>query len=452
VSLNLPVGPVAAGWTQPLFESRSPGRTVAGVTLRWPRSLVVWAAVVSSVAAVVMMTEAGKLRDTAWNDTYRYVIAIEKDLGKSEAQAEGVALDFYCDNLARTTGVHGTAATRGAVDAKCVAEGKAQGGLQPNTPRFNLIFDSRPGYPALAAPFVAVFGLNRGLAILSVLLTLLAGWGVLLLIRLAGGGPGAALAGMVACFTLPTWYWLQQFLTESPTLVCVIGVLIGAVLLLRGRTRVGLLASTAAYACGFAVRYSTFSMLAGCMMLTVGLLAWRDRSRRTRSASLLVTYSASVFTVLTLLPLAFGWPGFKDSLEDTFTDHFRKPAPPDLYHRWISLNLDYWPSTFKGYLHAPLVPAVVVLGAVLLWRYRRDLGAIVGAAALTGLGTAAAHPLTSQLDRLYFPVYLLAVCGLPIVVDLLQRRPAVVVLEADGATTIDPTADAAADPQPIGSG
>jgi len=43
-----------------------------------------------------------------------------------------------------------------------------------------------------------------------VLLTLLAGWGVVLLIRLAGGGTLAALAGMAACYTLPTWFWLNQ--------------------------------------------------------------------------------------------------------------------------------------------------------------------------------------------------------------------------------------------------
>ena len=425
----MPVGPAAVGLAEPLFEGRSPGRTVAGVTLRWPRTLLAWAVIVSSVAAVVMMTEAAKLRNTAWNDTYRYVTAIEKDLGKSDARAQAIALDFYCDTLGRTTG---NALTRPAIEAKCIADAKATGGLEPNKPRFNLIFDSRPGYPALAAPFVGLFGLNRGLAMLSVLLTLAAGWGVLLLIRLAGGGPGAALAGMIALFALPTWYWLQQFLTEAPTLVCTIAILIGAVLMLRGRTRLGLAVSTAAFALGFTVRYSTFSLQAGCMALTVGLLAWRDREWRNRRAGLLIGYSAGVFAVLSILPAAFGWPGFKDSLEDTFTDHYTKPVPPGLYHRWLSLNGDFWTSAFKGYVHDPLVPVLVLLGAALLWRYRRDLGAIVGAAALTGLGSAAAHPLTSQLDRLYMQVYLLAVCGLPIVLDLL-RRPTVLVVATDDA-------------------
>ncbi|MGH3417122.1 MAG: hypothetical protein ACRDSS_11690, partial [Actinocrinis sp.] len=76
----------------------------------------------------------------------------------------------------------------------------------------------------------------------------------------------------------------------------------------------------------------------------------------------------------------------------------------------------------KDYAHDPLVPVLVVLGAILLWRYRRDLGAVAGAAALAGLANAAAHPLTNQLDRLYYQVYLLAVCGLPILADLIRGR------------------------------
>ena len=168
------------------------------------------------------------------------------------------------------------------------------------------------------------------------------------------------------------------------------------------------------------------------MVLTIGLLAWWSREWRNRRAGLLALYNAGVLVVLTLLPMAFGWPGFKDSLEDTFTNHYAKPTPPDLYGKWISLNRHFWLATAKNYLHDPLVPALLILGAVLLWRYRRDFGAIVGAAALTGLVSAAAHPLTSQLDRLYFQVYLLGICGLPILADLIQRQPG--LFEAVGAS------------------
>ncbi|MBS2962232.1 hypothetical protein KGA66_04190 [Actinocrinis puniceicyclus] len=443
MTVSAPLRPATAGWTEPVFgggAGDSTGATGAtarrirvgglAITPRWPRSLAAWALIVSVIATVVMVGEPGKIRDTTWNDTYRYITAIERDLGKSDAQARGIALDYYCADLARTTG---NSATRAGIRNGCIAQWSARGGLAPNMPRFNLIFDSRPGYPLLAAPFVAGFGLNRGLAVLSVLLTLLAGWGVVLLIRLAGGGTLAALTGMVALYTLPTWFWLNQFLTEAPTLVCTIAVLIGAVLLLRGRTRLGLIVSTTAYVCGFVVRYSTFSVQAGTMLLTIALLAWWDRRWRNRRAGLLAGYSAGVLIVLGLLPTAFGWPGFKASLEDTFTNHYTEPTPPNLYGKWLSLNKHFWLATAKNYLHDPLVPALLLLGAVLLWRYRRDLGAIVSAAALTGLASAAAHPLTSQLDRLYYQVYLVGVCGLPILADLIRRPGADAVPESQGA-------------------
>ncbi|HZP51550.1 hypothetical protein [Actinocrinis sp.] len=455
MTVNAPLRPATAGWSEPVFGGDGADGTARAaatarvlrlgrvvVPLRWPRSLAAWALIVSVIATAVMVGEPGKIRDTTWNDTYRYITAIERDLGKSDAQARAIALDYYCTDLARTTG---NAATRAGIRSGCIAQWTAAGGLPPNKPRFNLIFDSRPGYPLLAAPFVAGFGLNRGLAVLSVLLTLLAGWGVVLLIRLAGGGTLAALAGMVALYTLPTWFWLNQFLTEAPTLVCTIAVLIGAMLMLRGRTRLGLIVSTIAYVCGFVVRYSTFSVQAGCMALTIGLLAWWSREWRNRRAVLLAAYSAGLLIVLTLLPTAFGWPGFKDSLEDTFTNHYTEPTPPNLYGKWLALNKHFWLATAKNYLHDPLVPALLVLGAVLLWRFRRDLGAIVGAAALTGLASAAAHPLTSQLDRLYYQAYLLGVCGLPILADLIRRQTGVLEAVRGGRAAPGAPSDGAKD-------
>jgi hypothetical protein len=388
----------------------------------WVRSLGFCAVLVSLVAVVVTVLAANDLRNTTWNDTYRYVTAIERDLGKSPAQAQAVALQYYCSDLSRTADSQDSDAQKAQITSTCVSYWTKQGGLVPNTSRFNLIFDSRPGYPMMAAPFVAALGVNRGLAVLSLLLTLLAGWGVVVLIRVAGGGTRAALAGMIACFTLPTWYWLGQFLTEAPTLVMTIGALIGAVLLLRGAVRSGLIVSAVFYTLGFIVRYSNFSMLALCMMITVGVLAVTTPYWRNRRAALLGGFSAVVFAITMVLPVAFGWPGFSDSVEDTFTDHYTKPVPPDMYGKLLSLNYHYWIDTGKGFVSAPLVPGLVVLGAFMLWRYRRAFGAVVGAAALTGLGTAAAHPLVSQLDRLYFLIYLLAVCGLPIAADLAWPR------------------------------
>jgi hypothetical protein len=409
---NMSGGPPTAGLGEPVFTGGFPGR-------RLPRSLAAWALLVSTLAVAVMAGEPSKLRDTTWNDTYRYIITIERDLGHSDAQAQAIALDYYCTDLARTTTA---AADRAGARANCRNYWAAQGGLAPNNPRYNQIFQARPGYPLLAAPFVAAFGLGAGLAMLSALLTLAMGWGVVLLIRLAGGGPLAALAGMIACYTLPTWFWLQQFLTEAPALVLTIAVLIGAILVLRGRTRLGLAVSAAAYVCGFAVRYSTFSALAGSLVLMIGLLVWRTPERRNRRTAVLAGFSALAFVVLTVIPPLLNWPGFKASIEELLTTHYTTPTPDNLYGKWLSLNKRYWIATADNYALQPLMPALVLLGAFLLWRYQRELAALVTAAALTGLASAAVHPQTGQLDRLYLQVYLLAVCGLPMLADLARRR------------------------------
>ncbi len=154
--------------------------------------------------------------------------------------------------------------------AACVAHWTAAGGLTPNTAQYNQIFIARPGYPLLlAAPFVAVFGLGHGLAIACWLTAMAAGWVCLLIARAAGLRQTGALAAMVAFFLVPSFFWMQQYLTEGPTMVCTLVVLLGTVCALRGRARLGLTIAAAGYAAGFVVRYSTFSVQAGALAVCV---------------------------------------------------------------------------------------------------------------------------------------------------------------------------------------
>jgi hypothetical protein len=410
-------GVPAIGLSDSLFGRTVPPGSAGRVRRGIPRTLGGWALIVSIF--VTLLVSFHPDRTYTYNDTYRYMTATERFLGHSDPATVGLALGYYCADLARTT--ESTPAARDKTRSTCDSYWTAHGGLAPNTPRFNEIFNSRPGYPLLAAPFVALFGLSAGFAALTVLITLAAGWAALILVRLAGGGPEAGLAAMLLTYVLPTGYWLQQFLTEGPTLVLTFAVLAGAVLLRRGATRAGLVVSGLAYFFGFVVRYSTFSMLAGCLLLSAGLIAWLVPGGRDRRTGILAAVSGVAFLVQTALPPLLGWPGFKDSLTDTFTNHFTEPVPHDLYGQWLSLNGHYWADLVRSYIYTPLLPALLALGLVLLLRYRREFGLIVVAAALTGLGTAAAHPLTSQGDRLYFQAYLLAICGLPVLADLVRR-------------------------------
>ncbi|MBR7832443.1 hypothetical protein KDL01_04195 [Actinospica durhamensis] len=354
-------------------------------------------------------------QQTTWNDTYRYVATIERILGHDAAEARSIALHWYCADEARTSGGATHAAT-------CVAGWTRIGGLAPNTARYNAIFDARPGYPLLVAPFAAVLGLNAGLAVVAWLVTIAAGWLCLLLARLAGLGVAGSLGSMVALYCLPTFFWLQQDLTEGVTLACTLVLLVGSVLVLRGRVVAGLVVSTLAYAAGLLIRYSTFSLqavcLAGCLFVLALLGPEELRTRRTIR---LAGYHAGAFVILTVIPMLLGWPGFRESLTDTFSDHFTHAVPGDLYGHWLSLIGRYIASLGRLYGGDPILPLLVVAGLVLLWRGERLLAALVSAAALTGIGSALAHPLASQGSRLYVQVFLLAVFGLGLGVDLAHR-------------------------------
>jgi hypothetical protein len=370
--------------------------------------LWLWALLVTFVAACVQITGADHIRDTNWNDTYRYVYMIERDLGGGLVRAEHDALEFYCASPAGTGGL--------ADAARCVSYWTAKGGLAPNAPAYNAIFYTRPGYPAAAVPSVEILGLGNGLAALTLLVTVAAGWGVLLLLRISGLGRRASLGGMIALYVFPTWYWLGQYLTDGPALMLIIWVLAGAAMLLKAGNRrqlqQGMAVLSAAYTLGFFVRWSSFAMLGFCFLGALALLCWRRPGWRNGRVRLLAVVNGAALVLFTAIPALLGWPGFSASVTDTFTDHFTHKIPADIYGKLLWLNVHSWTLLLtRDYLSGPLVPALCAVGLVALLRYRPALAALVGAAALTGLGTAAAHPLTSQMSRLYLPVYLLGVAA-----------------------------------------
>jgi hypothetical protein len=396
--------------------------------------LWVWALLITLIAACVQVAGADHIRGTDWNDTYRYVYMMERDMGADPAQAEHAALGFYCA---------GPTATR------CVSAWTARGGLAPNASEYNAIFYARPGYPAAAVPFAEVFGISDGLAALALLVTVASGWGVLLLLRVAGLGRRASLGGMIALYAFPTWYWLGQFLADGPMLMLIIWVLAGAAMLLKSNDRRqlqnGIAVLSTAYILGFFVRWSSFAMLALCLLPALAVLYWRQPRCRTRRLGLLAGINAAVLVLFTVIPAVADWPGLSASVTDTFTNHFTRKVPADLYGKLIRLNEHSWIWLLTHhYLSGPLIPVLCAAGLVLLLRYQPVLAALVGAAALTGLGTAAAHPLISQMSRLYLPVYLLGVCGLPVLLDLVwpdradvSARPALDRLQLDVAVGLN---------------
>jgi hypothetical protein len=355
-------------------------------------------------------------RHYTWNDSYRYIMTIERILGDSGAQARAAAIRWYCGNVG-STGAGGIASVSG-----CIAHWTTAGGLAPNTAQYNQIFIARPGYPLLAAPFVAVFGISGGLATVTWLCAICAAWLCLLIARAAGLHPLAAFGAMIAFFLVPSFFWMQQFLTEGPTMVCTLVVLLGVVWALSGQSRQGLAIASVGYVAGFVVRYSTFSVQAGCLAACVLVLALCSRAHHNRRTCVIAGFNGAACVVMMALPPLLGWPGFSNSLQDTYTEHFTERTPTDLYHLWLSHMHTYVVRIASMYVHdlAALVP--VLVGLAVLWFRHRAVAAVVSAAALTGVATALAHPLLSQGSRLYYQVFLLAVFGVAGVVDAVALR------------------------------
>ena len=380
------------------------------------------------IAAVFTVIQAVDYRqDVPSNDTYQYAKQTLRILGDGQQQAVHGAVVMFCQdsgNAAATADTLNYAASSGgssyssAYDA-CLRT--YRDGLTPGSPRYLAIFTSRPGYPLLAAPIAAVFGLRFGLWAAALLCTLLAGALVLLLLRSVGCDARIALAGQALYLAAPTGYWGSRMLTDGPSLAATLLTVVGAWWLVQHRTRSGLWFLGAGLVAGFLVRYSSEQVVALFLALAAAVCLLRVPGARTRGVKLLAVVSGAGFVVSEIASTALGWPGLSASLQDTFTKHFIRPDVSDPVGRLVRLDLHFWGYYPVSEPTALLLLAGLVTLAVLLIRRERVYGILVTAVALTGAAAVAAHPIASQSDRLMVPVWLLLVLGLP---PLLRRSAA----------------------------
>jgi hypothetical protein len=365
------------------------------------------------------------------NDSYQYAKVTLRILGDSQAQAVHDGVVMYCQDSGNA------AATAATLDSAAGSTGSGtdytsayqaclhtyRNGLTPSSPRYIAIFTSRPGYPLLAAPFAAVFGLRAGLWIAAMLCTLVAGFLVIALLRLAGCSDLLALGGQVLFLAAPTGYWGSRMLTDGPSLTTSLLALLGAVLLVKGRIRVGASVLIAGFVTGFVVRYSSEQLVALLLAVAAVIcLRWVPSSRG-RGMKVLAIMSGAGFVVSELASTVLGWPGFSVSLQDTFTKHFIRPDVSDPLGRLVRLDLSFW-AYYPVYESTALLLAVglIAVGVALL---RRDavFGILSIAIAATGLGAVIAHPIESQADRLMSPVWVLLALGLPLLFAARRREP-----------------------------
>jgi hypothetical protein len=380
------------------------------------------------IAAVFTVIQAVDYRqDVPSNDTYQYAKQTLRILGDDQQQAIHGAVVMFCQdsgNAASTAdslnhGASGGSSSYRSAYGACLDT--YRNGLTPSSPRYLAIFTSRPGYPLLAAPIAAAFGLRFGLWAAALLCTLLASVLVLVLLRSVGCSRRIALAGQALYLAAPTGYWGSRMLTDGPSLAAALLTLVGAWWLVRGRTRSGLWLFGAGLVTGFLVRYSSEQVVALFVALAAAVCLLWVPGGRTRRIRLLALAAGIGFVVSEIASTALGWPGLSASLQDTFTKHFIRPDVSDPLGRLARLDLHFWGYYPVSEPTALLLLAGLVTVAVLLIRRERVYGILVAAVALTGVAAVAAHPLASQSDRLMVPVWLLLVLGLP---PLVRRRSA----------------------------
>jgi hypothetical protein len=368
-------------------------------------------AVAATLSGVLWALRWDTTNQRAYPDSYWYTKQAAAFAGMSGHEAEALAARTVCER--------GQPVLEGWPN--CPDGIRAYAGQFP--PRYDRILDTRPGYPLVAAPFVAVFH-ERGMTLATLLLGVLAGVFAALVVRQLGGTWAQSLIAVVLLYLLPTGFWISRLLAESGAVAAALGTLCAITALLRapaGRARVraaglvavGLLVTTL-------MRPASGVLLAALVAGTALLLVTVRLSTRRRPEPAVLTLTATAAGVVVLwqlIGLVFGLPGTHETLQDKYTDHFRVPDVPDPWTRLWAQNQVFWPVRIDHWL-SDGQPSLAFLagGGYVTWQTlpRRD-ALIWLAAGATGLVTVAAHPLWTESDRLQIFIWLPLVVGVAMV-------------------------------------
>ncbi|MFI6941629.1 hypothetical protein ACIBI4_20335 [Streptomyces sp. NPDC050418] len=361
------------------------------------------------------------------NDSYRYARAAYEFLGDSPKTARDKAVTAYCTDTAhlvqRNRMLDQLAFREPGQQAEYLAkcEKTYANGLEPTDPRYEKIFHTRPAYPLMAAPFVALLGAKAGLTAVALGFTALAGLLVYMLLRALRAPPLLAVLGQVLYYVTPLTAWGGRPLTEGPMLALMTALLLASVWLLQGRVAAGASLFAGAFALGLGVKYSSFLMVAPFLASAAAVCLLFVPRTRHRGTWWLAGLSAGATAAALALSKALGLPGMGDSLQDTFTLHWDRPEIADPWRALARLNLNYWWQWLQKEALAPLLLLLLAVGLWGAWKRSVPVALCLAAVGLVGFATMAAHPLRVEQDRLYVQVWLVVVVGVPLSLDRMWR-------------------------------
>ncbi|WP_329119675.1 hypothetical protein [Streptomyces sp. NBC_01465] len=327
------------------------------------------------------------------NDSYRYTRSTLEFLGEPPAEARAQARAVYCAEH----------------PAPCPAT------IAPDSPAYERIFTTRPGYPLLAAPAVALLGVVPGLWTTALVLTAAAGLLAYGLLREAGAGVWTAAGGQALLVFGAPGNWAMRPLTEGLVLVAVLACVLGAYRILEGR-RPGAAWLLTGFAVLCAAKYSTALLFAGALG-AVCLVRWA-LVREDRAARGLGLAAAGAAGALAVVCRLLGLPGAGHAAQEVLTEHFTRPEVAEPWLRMAPLVAQYWLTWGRG---QSAFAALLAVSAVALWRLHPRLALPALAAAATGAATASALPRPDELDRLWLLMWVPVVLGAPLLAALLSR-------------------------------
>ncbi|WP_042427334.1 hypothetical protein [Streptacidiphilus anmyonensis] len=367
------------------------------------------------------------------NDSYRYDVLAREYAGQPAVAAQRAADADYCAESARVdlrgrlllpvAGSFPAPASAEPGAAACRARLGATV-LPPNDPRYVRIFSTRPGYPLLAAPLVALLGGPAGLRVTSVLLTGIAGTLVFATLRvlLPSARRRVAAIGQVLCYLCPTGSYGVRPLSEGAALLCLTAGLFAVALCCdRRRPRLwagGSLLAAAYLALGL-VRYAEVVPLALVTALGAAVHPVLRRIRRPAAtgaggAVVVAAVSLAALAGLGVADAILHLPSLSVSFDDLFSAHYTQPRAPDPLARLVVLNQRMWWQWAQTTATAPVLPLALLLGALGLRRAPGPVAAYAAGCAVTGVASVVAHPLSYEADRLMVPVWLPVIVGLPL--------------------------------------
>lgn len=408
-----------------------------------------WVVALAAVFAVLQLANVTG-RDTP--DTRNYVSYALSLTGASKREAATATIDYVCAgdaSLARrrqsvdVVHFHAPDPTREVTDkcrrglwaklaAKQLDGPQVTGHTAPfASERFRRIFEVRPGYPALLAPFVAVFGVTWGVWLCGVLVAAAGGVLVFLILRTLRASTGVALTGQALYYVLPVGTTAMRPMTEGLMLALTLSALWGCALALRDqggeqeqgldRVRLGAQLVAVSLVLLFAVKHSQALFLGVCLAgacAVVGVRRWRRGRRPGRAVVLLGAIGVGAAVGTLLVARALHYPSQAESLQDLLTNHFERPDRTRPWREFLHLEFDFWVEWGRRQCMEPLFVAALGAGAWGVLRRRPAFGVFAVAGACTGILTQAAHPdINIWGARLIVLAWLLPVLGLPLLLE-----------------------------------